>query len=67
MARIIYTVNKALTNAQITALYDLSETSKVVIGLWQNTPSPTRDSFTWYISGGLLRVLRFRRILKALG
>ncbi|MER7195427.1 hypothetical protein [Streptomyces flaveolus] len=67
MARIIYTVNKALTNAQITALYDLSETSKVVIGLWQNTPSPTRDSFTWYISGGLLRVMRFRRILKALG
>ncbi|MFF9192613.1 hypothetical protein [Streptomyces rochei] len=67
MARIIYTVNKALTDAQITALYELSEKSKVVIGLWQNTPSPAHDSFTWYISGGLLRVLRFRRILKALG
>ncbi|WNZ14928.1 hypothetical protein [Streptomyces sp. 11x1] len=48
-------------------MYELSEKSKVVIGLWQNTPSPTRDSFTWYISGGLLRILRFRRILKALG
>ncbi|MFH8767568.1 hypothetical protein [Streptomyces althioticus] len=56
MARLIYTVNKALTDAQITALYDLSEKSKVVIGLWQNTPSPARDSFTWYISGGLFRV-----------
>ncbi|MFC9164396.1 hypothetical protein ACFTZ8_26740 [Streptomyces fungicidicus] len=67
MARIIYTVNTALTDGQITALYELSEKSRVVIGLWRNTPSPARDSFIWSISGGLLRVLRFRRILRALG
>ncbi|MFE1206187.1 hypothetical protein ACFW5V_31360 [Streptomyces sp. NPDC058762] len=60
-------MNKALTTAQITALYELSEKNKVVIGPWQNTPSPARDSFTWYVSGSLLRALQFRRILKALG
>ncbi|MFB8025968.1 MULTISPECIES: hypothetical protein [unclassified Streptomyces] len=66
MARRIFTLNQSLTDEQITAMYDLSEELHVVIGLWGNTPSPARDSFTWSISGGPLQRARFMRRLKTL-
>jgi hypothetical protein len=66
MARTIWTLNRSLTDAQITAMYALAEKLKVGICLYGNTPSPTRDSFTWYIRGSILRVARFKREVDAL-
>ncbi|MFF1604428.1 hypothetical protein ACFVYV_44735 [Streptomyces mirabilis] len=66
MARIIFPLNRPLTNAQIAAVYGLAEKFGPGISLYGNTPSPTRDSFTWMIEGGILRVVRFTRHLKAM-
>lgn len=66
MARIIFPLNRPLTDAQIAAVYALAEKFKVGISLYGNTPSPTRDSFTWMIEGGIIRTFRFVRHLKAM-
>ncbi|MFF3584345.1 hypothetical protein [Streptomyces mirabilis] len=44
----------------------LAEKFKVGISLYGNTPSPTRDAFTWMIEGGILRGVRFTRHVKAM-
>ncbi|MFD7757874.1 hypothetical protein [Streptomyces sp. NPDC059757] len=66
MARRIFTLNRSLTDEQITAMYALAEKLKVDICLWGNTPSPARDSFTWSVVGNVFRRARFMRHLKAM-
>ncbi|MFD8216844.1 hypothetical protein ACFV2U_24620 [Streptomyces sp. NPDC059697] len=66
MARIIFPLSRPLRNAQIAAVYALAEKFRVGTSLYGNTPSPTHDSFTWMIEGGILRVVRFTRHLKAM-
>jgi hypothetical protein len=51
MARVIWTLNRSLTNEQITAMYALADKCRVSIMLWGNTPSPARDAFTWSVKG----------------
>ena len=65
MKNYLFSMDK-LTAEQVTALYALAEKFKVGINLWQNSPSPMRDSSTWAVSGGFLRVVRFLRHLRAM-
>ncbi|MGA4801638.1 hypothetical protein [Streptomyces lavendulocolor] len=66
MARIVFPLHRALTNERTTAVYELAEKFKLGICLYGNTPSLNRDSFTWLIEGGILRVRQFKRALKAM-
>jgi hypothetical protein len=55
-----------LTDEQVAVLYALAEKCKVSIQLWQDSPSPVRESSTWAASGGLPRVIRFFRRLRSM-
>ncbi|AWI32731.1 hypothetical protein [Streptomyces tirandamycinicus] len=66
MARIVFALNKSLTDEQITAVYDLAEEFEVGVHLWGNTPSLARDSFTWAVEGSFLQIRRFKRALEAM-
>jgi len=55
-----------LTNEQIAAVYELAERLRVGIFLPGNN-TPRQDVFTWSVSGGLIRILRFARALRNAG
>ncbi|MFC8640070.1 hypothetical protein ACFUC2_04840 [[Kitasatospora] papulosa] len=66
MASLIFVLHKSLTNAQITALYDMAEEAGVGLGLYGDTPSPARDSFRWQITGGPIQIRRFKRRMEGM-
>lgn len=70
MARIAFPLSKTAHECadrhEIADVSALAEKFKVGNSLNGNTPSPTRDSFTWMIAGGSLRVVRFTRHLQAM-
>ena len=65
MARLISRTG-GLTNEQIATVYALAKKFKVGISLYQNTPTPTRDSFTWLVKGNVFRIVRFMRHLRSM-
>jgi hypothetical protein len=67
MAHLIEPLNRPFTDQQIAAAYALAEKFKVGLSLDRDTPSPTRDSFTWMIEGSGFRVVRFAWRVRCFG
>jgi hypothetical protein len=66
MSRRIFTTGP-LTDAQIKGIYAVAEKLKVGVGLWQDTPGPSRSSFRWAVEGSILRVGKMVKYLRSLG